>query len=731
MNRESLLHPCAEVPTKDTLFDEGCEEFLLKNYTFVKRLGALTDGEFTGASGIAMELVSAKGETVVAKLMGMDTENARYSINDIAVGCRLNNIADQTPIFIETFGWLRCKTYPTDWKTLSGREPAKYDESNGILMEFISHGSRALSDMDIVFSMKEYIEMTIIILHGLMIADSFMGFKHNDIHVDQILLNPVNPGSDSLQLDFGESGVFSFTPRFIPVLIDYGHSTIPGSGFTTPSRTDDADDLLMTLKNRIFAQWDAHGNTPAMTRVEAEAFKAFWRRVRGKPTAKGALADPYITEFLNQQLILGKINPPPPTYIYRSTSECLSMRRCKVCGTYTNRRCGRCKNVHFCGKECARKGWFEGGHKLECTPIGSSLNLEDLYVQYTGGNKNQRVAYAWLLEKRLSSSWNSRMSVKESWRTFLKSPAVRGVPTRENDDDAYRILAAFEIPRQGDRSSGDFSELGQRLKKTMQADAVIDTFERSAKDNEGETAAKIVDTIVDEVEEGVERALDSKVDEIKDVTLELERRLKSTELTMLGMDKELKELRALIPKHEKRERFLQTALDECRNDWKQSRQTSGSPPPSLTGGPPPPPPPPTPSVINLPTKPLEGLTTLVSEVKLKTTEITPAAKKGAERTENALLSQIEKFAKGKLKKVPTSASGTKKPPPQGGLMGGLAAALAKRRKGIGPGKEETEEEKRASDAEFDLIPEQLVMDVIQGKYFRERTRAVIGDRFFV
>jgi len=192
------------------------------------------------------------------------------------------------------------------------------------------------------------------------------------------------------------------------------------------------------------------------------------------------------------------------------------------------------------------------------------------------------------------------------------------------------------------------------------------------------------------------------------------------------MDKELKTLRALIPKHEERERFLEKALEQCRKDW----QLSSKAPPEPEAGPPPPPPPPKIVAVSLPSNPLGGLEKSLADVKLRTAEIEPAAKRGAETSENTLLSQIEQFAKGKLKRASVQENKKRDEEPKGGLMGELFGKMKDRRKAIADDDEETPEEKAERDAEFEL-DNSLIMDVIQGRYFRERVKAIIGDRFFV
>lgn len=764
--RMKFLHSCKETPTLDTPEDEGWEEFLVGNYTFIKRLGILSETEVAGSSGIAMELLSSSG-TVVAKLMGMDKDHARYSINDVTVGCKLNKIRDKTPIFIETFGWLRCPTYPDAWKRRAGREPPEYNEKNGILIEFISHAPQAFSDMDILFSLEEYIELTIILLHGLMIADKAFEFKHNDIHLEQILLSAKAPGTGPTSVEI-DGKVYNFKVQFDPILIDYGHSLAKGTAFGTPNKTKDISDLLTTIQQRMFRQIgnEGHMTDDDIENRGAQAFKKFSNRHRATRYASDALKDSFITEFLKRRI--KSINFPIVRYMNESSPLLVKMNTCLVCNKPASLRCKGCKSVFYCNSECATKGWISG-HNEECSNIvsrvPSGVKLEDLYEMYTGGNKDQRLAFKWLLERRLSPDWNPTTLVTEDWASFLKSPRIREYPTKENDRNAIAILNAFKIPYHHGISPDPRPDLRKALLDTMAADALIDVFEKEARDNEGEEAVKIVDTIVDEVQRGVDDEVEEKVDEIKDATSELGRKIKSAELTMLAMEKELETLRSLVTKHEERNAYLEKSLEQCREDWEITKKQSadreikiqeyelkvesmarrvGTPPPrapppqappmappSSGAGPPPPPAAPPPMIVNLPDKPLAGVTESLKTVQLRTAEISPAAKFGAEKTENALLAQIERFAKGKLRSA-SSRTPNKKPTPSrggGGFMGDLAAAMAKRRKGVQPD-EETDEEKSDADAAFELNGD-LVMAVIQGKHFRERARTVIGDRFFV
>ncbi len=397
------------------------------------------------------------------------------------------------------------------------------------------------------------------------------------------------------------------------------------------------------------------------------------------------------------------------------------MDKCLVCKSPASQRCTRCKVAFYCGKECASEGW-KGGHRFECCSslIGNKVpvDLEKLYTQYTGGNENQRLAYKWLISVRLDPSWAPRTSVKNSWVRFLGDRL-----TKDNQNDAYRILSAFGITYHLDQSSGDYSDLARTLKNVMMADVVIDTFENTATvDNEGETVAKIVDTVVDEVQKGVDATLNVKVDELKVAERELEKKLNAAELTMLSMENELVTLRALLGERDQRIKVLERELSS-------SRSTSL---PSVPTAPPMPPPPP--PVVSLPAKPMAGALQSLRDIQLKTVQIEPAAREGAGKSENKLLSEIENFAKNKLKKASTKKEGGSPPEkstPGGSLMESLSQALAKRRKGVaGSQKSETEEEKRAADAAFDLN-ESLVMNVIQGKYFRARVEAVIGSRFFL
>jgi hypothetical protein len=58
----------------------------------------------------------------------------------------------------------------------------------------------------------------------------------------------------------------------------------------------------------------------------------------------------------------------------------LARKRCGICDKLCAvKKCGRCRHVGYCSKECQRKHWAQ--HKLACTearPRGAHSEIEDV-----------------------------------------------------------------------------------------------------------------------------------------------------------------------------------------------------------------------------------------------------------------------------------------------------------------------------------------------------------------
>lgn len=56
------------------------------------------------------------------------------------------------------------------------------------------------------------------------------------------------------------------------------------------------------------------------------------------------------------------VNPADAQLMARAAAE---QPPCAVCGKPSSAQCGRCKTVHYCGRDCQVAHW-KGGHKRAC-----------------------------------------------------------------------------------------------------------------------------------------------------------------------------------------------------------------------------------------------------------------------------------------------------------------------------------------------------------------------------
>lgn len=273
-----MLHPCSELPTLESPFDAECLTYIEESYVFIERLGA-DDGQM----GIVVKL-SRKHEVVAAKIMGM----AQDSIFDISISCEFEKLRRMTPIFLHTFGWLYCTEYPRDWRALIGTEPKNLNTTNGVLIQVMELASQSFS---VPLIMSEFDDILFILLHGLYIANTSLGFKHNDIHAGQILLQPRPQNSDPIELSY-KNVIYSFNTRFVPKLIDYGMSSTTKHFSHQAIQTNDADDLLYTFQLKLSQLVDMK----IVEKYNLTEFKQFARKHRGS-TIEEILDDTYFNGY--------------------------------------------------------------------------------------------------------------------------------------------------------------------------------------------------------------------------------------------------------------------------------------------------------------------------------------------------------------------------------------------------------------------------------------------------
>lgn len=411
---------------------------------------------------------------------------------------------------------------------------------------------------------------------------------------------------------------------------------------------------------------------------------------------------------------------------------------CANCGKDSSSRCKRCKQVWYCGKDCQIAHWH-GSHVADCDSMISARlpteeGLEKLYTMYTHGDSAHRMAFEWLIQVRLSPSWNPKNKVSATWMDFVKS---KGGNTRAYPfTDAARILYEFGLHYNfltgRSNKTGVDDQLRRRLRTLGDAETVVETLEKGAPLSEQPTGVlldKFAEQVVEKTETAVEKAIEKDVSELKGQLRKLESQAEAAGLTIQNLERDNQELRSQLEQYKARSEALEREAAACRE-----AADTGGPPPPPAGPPPPPPGPPPPPPVVAQGNPTAALKKTIAEAKSTSSKIAGDAENSAEEGKSALLAQIRKGMK--LKSVPKGEGGKSLPeksaPGGGDIMSTLTAALAKRRKSQADKEDEGGEEE--SDEEWNSNARQyvasLLNEMIRGHYFPKRMAALVGTSMF-
>ncbi|KAJ3210031.1 Programmed cell death protein 2 [Dinochytrium kinnereticum] len=109
---------------------------------------------------------------------------------------------------------------------------------------------------------------------------------------------------------------------------------------------------------------------------------------------------------------------------------------CRICGLSGSKRCGKCNNVHYCGRSHQELDWKTGGHSVECkSEDGEAMRSDE------GRKKVERVVlfpeYELVTEREpdvLKPSRSDESLVDEA-ETLMKDVKVSDDSTKDEDAD--------------------------------------------------------------------------------------------------------------------------------------------------------------------------------------------------------------------------------------------------------------------------------------------------------
>jgi hypothetical protein len=152
-------------------------------------------------------------------------------IREYFIGLTLNKLRYITPVFVYTLGSFLCSD-PTDKKKLCQDKKAS-SMSAYVIYENVPGRSVEYLLMNDIIDYDEFMQIYIQILYGLEIAQRECQFTHFDLHPGNVMVREGNFDSYSFVLD--DKLITVKNPRYIPVIIDFGMSSVTVDGTTVGS----------------------------------------------------------------------------------------------------------------------------------------------------------------------------------------------------------------------------------------------------------------------------------------------------------------------------------------------------------------------------------------------------------------------------------------------------------------------------------------------------------------
>lgn len=210
------IHTCNDTPDITDIYNSECLELFNTQYYFVRQIGDFS------AYGIVYEIKNYhSGERLALKVTALN----KYSISELHIICNiLKNIIqpEYTPCFIDIKNWFLCSSPPTNWE-VKHISPILRNSWHSTLLYFtMSLADTTLQNLMIPITPYDIICITFELYYALAVARYKLGFFHEDIKADNILIKTVNY---ERRYKIG-SNMYYINSPYLPLFSDFGTSSI-------------------------------------------------------------------------------------------------------------------------------------------------------------------------------------------------------------------------------------------------------------------------------------------------------------------------------------------------------------------------------------------------------------------------------------------------------------------------------------------------------------------------
>ena len=245
MEGVSSLHSCSELPPNGPVLDNETNKlsWILHRdanaVAFIESRFAAT-AAFAGrgkfGTVVALNDIQVGGRASLAvKILPFRVEDSilyepRVIIRDVQqelfIACQVNQLHEETPVFIQTFGWLVSEKIPNDWKLFIDMSKLQYKDVRKLsyMFLFMEQSSYKFDSDAVAFDLKGYLTILYIILHALYVARQRFDFRHSDLHMGNIMIDIVHGTSLDLRITEHTNVHVNLINQYLPKIIDFGHA---------------------------------------------------------------------------------------------------------------------------------------------------------------------------------------------------------------------------------------------------------------------------------------------------------------------------------------------------------------------------------------------------------------------------------------------------------------------------------------------------------------------------
>ncbi len=185
-------------------------------------------------------------------------------LHEIVVGLVLNNMRTYLPCFMYTYGGMFCG-YPTesDMKNSDYSNICDGEDIHTVVITENIGGDLSMAEFisDSTYNVEDKVKVMLMLAFSLDEANKNYNFVHGDLHSKNIMIRTLKKSKDFDFTYSGNSGNYSITIRtqYIPVIIDYGRSSIKYEGYILTPLESSANNRDIKKDGGLFELWCENG----------------------------------------------------------------------------------------------------------------------------------------------------------------------------------------------------------------------------------------------------------------------------------------------------------------------------------------------------------------------------------------------------------------------------------------------------------------------------------------